>query len=954
MWFDHFTSAKKKVLAIVVSFVLLLSVVFAGVSYFNGDGDSENLMADSKPPTFDISFENSDLLGSIQGACTLPGYLFTDGMRSRFSLSGDSVDLKSGIFMYHAAEDMSLESIIDSIEPVAGNKVMFLAYNPLANGSNADDNLFSIYPAIGASDQVIDIESPSEYIVPANQGFALISCMNSKIFGVKNELHAGAGDPANVDDIANDWLLFAASDLLNLSGFDVKSLWVQSAVRDEEGVLIDNSFDRFRKVEDLDAAIELGDHHMVWVEVAESVASLRAAGTASQAECAAMDGYEWSDGMCRVHVITEAECDAMDGRVWTAGVCRALMPIEGAVCTTDSGVAGNLDANMDCRIQLDCLPGQSRVGDVCICPAGNEMVSAACVPVCAVGEVRDYSGGGCVDVSEECDASGGGLDAIECRSRSFQSADRALVLRFISVIGDLEQGIEWFGSDRMNEEDFQSFIDEANSLRDYFDTYYDSFDRDVRDDLNLLDEELVLILDAAEALIEDSNGGDSDHSGGGNNNSGSGGNNGDSADSVCSSLNVNDLNFVVEYSNADENGSLAGLKLDENDKLIRGREYRVSIEDFNDQYKDCFVGWGINSSLNFNIYNDGKFDNSSKSGRFKVLSKLIFKLDGVDSQSDNDSSNIAVVGLYLWNDFNNENFKFDNEESVNPLFYKSFNVVSDVCQAVEVSFKGDSVETDVIVDLSFDGSYRGDLDVSFNRHVVSSEDFTLVKNESSVRKDIKIRDDAWNASSIGTVRFENCKIPLSLNVVNKNLNEARNAWNFEVSDISNSSRPIDKITWTKLYALQKVWVPMTHDGFVHIISHYKDIWGSDVFSQIVNLKSNSFYRISAYSSSKNHPVFYNVDNLTSNICDYLKKDDYAIVFERLALGTDMQTVAAARDYKSVTYFKCCDPGDSGSHCIKNHMVYAGTYPSTNLPDDAPVCDGAGDGDGCGFVEPSSL
>jgi len=91
-------TAKKKVLAIALSLLVLFTAVYAGVSYFASSSD-DVMLGDSAefPPSFEIEFEKSDLLGNAAlDSCLIPGQVFAAGAEFDASGRGDALDLKAG------------------------------------------------------------------------------------------------------------------------------------------------------------------------------------------------------------------------------------------------------------------------------------------------------------------------------------------------------------------------------------------------------------------------------------------------------------------------------------------------------------------------------------------------------------------------------------------------------------------------------------------------------------------------------------------------------------------------------------------------------------------------------------------------------------------------------------------------------------------------------------------
>jgi len=204
-------TAKKKVLAIALSLVVLSGVAYGAFSYFSSDSVVE--LAEEIPPSFDFGFEKSDLLGSatIDG-CSIPGMEAGNGFN--FTDSDDSVELKaSSMVVYHSDEDISVGEIFSAIEPVKDNRVMLVAYDP-AHNPNSE---FSLYSSLGDVDGIRALNEKD--VIAANHGFFLLSCQDTKIFNIKDETQPASDFPEDLFYV-DGWFLVAGMDALKLSEYD--------------------------------------------------------------------------------------------------------------------------------------------------------------------------------------------------------------------------------------------------------------------------------------------------------------------------------------------------------------------------------------------------------------------------------------------------------------------------------------------------------------------------------------------------------------------------------------------------------------------------------------------------------------------------------------------------------------------------------------------------------------
>ncbi len=245
------TSKTKKILA-----GLLAVAVLATGAFFYNESKSEPAATDA-PPQFNLEFEGNKLGGLLADniSCRIPGYEFTQDRVNSFQApalpANQKYELKAGVHLFHSDREVSVQDIIRKIVPTQGNKVMFVIYNP----ANNVEKKFSLYPPI-ASPAVISINDPASYKVPANNGIAIISCQNTHIWEIKPETVAGVGLPANIATTRENWILASASAGMDLSAYEITSVWPQSG----EGFTFANSVDP-------NSQLALNNYYMVWLKV---------------------------------------------------------------------------------------------------------------------------------------------------------------------------------------------------------------------------------------------------------------------------------------------------------------------------------------------------------------------------------------------------------------------------------------------------------------------------------------------------------------------------------------------------------------------------------------------------------------------------------------------------------------------------------------------------------------
>ncbi len=245
---------------------LIVGILVAGalVYYFLPKFQQES---SEIPPNITISSSKfQGLLVSGEDVCKISGtYAFSDNQVSTYIKPGPDNDtnwhtLEKGGHIYHFGTDLTMQEVINRIIPTAGNKIM-IAYYP-ANTENAEKK-FVVYPAMAGQTPVVELK---DSIIPANHGFVIFSCQDTKIWGVKTE-KMGADKLTEVLNSKDaGWILIPAVFEGSGSAFEngfikihkdkIKSVWFQQGA----------GFD-FKKIENLDNPQLVGDWKMIWLKI---------------------------------------------------------------------------------------------------------------------------------------------------------------------------------------------------------------------------------------------------------------------------------------------------------------------------------------------------------------------------------------------------------------------------------------------------------------------------------------------------------------------------------------------------------------------------------------------------------------------------------------------------------------------------------------------------------------
>jgi hypothetical protein len=182
----------------------LIALVFAGYGVYTLIPDSEG---SSNPPALELGGDSKfQGLISKDQACSGLRSLGVDKTSQAaiddWSAPGAaSADIQTGDRFYHAPEDKTVSEIFASIEPVANNRVLFAYYDPTIDG----ENTFKLYPALQG--YPYNVDDPDSDVVPANSGFALISCEDTHFHnGIKSYEEASVGLSGLIGSLENNWI----------------------------------------------------------------------------------------------------------------------------------------------------------------------------------------------------------------------------------------------------------------------------------------------------------------------------------------------------------------------------------------------------------------------------------------------------------------------------------------------------------------------------------------------------------------------------------------------------------------------------------------------------------------------------------------------------------------------------------------------------------------------------
>ncbi len=230
----------------------MIAVILAGAVgyYFTSNSRSRESY---QPPRIAINYPKFQ--GQISGdiICGIPGtHAFTEDKVS--SDPATASILQAGIHIYHSDTDIKVQQIIDKIDSVKGNKIL-IAYYP----SNINPNTkFSVYKSFtGQNPLALDTK------IPANEGFIIFSCKETKIHGIKTETEFGSALPAILGTKQDTGWVLIAAPTTNVGkeakdkNKNIKYVWPQQGV----------DFNFGTSEEAPDAATLKNTYKMVWVEM---------------------------------------------------------------------------------------------------------------------------------------------------------------------------------------------------------------------------------------------------------------------------------------------------------------------------------------------------------------------------------------------------------------------------------------------------------------------------------------------------------------------------------------------------------------------------------------------------------------------------------------------------------------------------------------------------------------
>lgn len=242
----------------IVAMILLAAVAVGGIVYY-----SFYKSGDSTPPS--ITFENPLYQGLLStDLCRLPGYKYTAANVTTYTanphLERDLNTLADGVHLYHSSNELTVGDLVDKlIVPKTDNEVIVAYYDYSKN----DKTDFYIFPA-GIVQSEYTLEKDSK--IPANNGFVIMSCSETKVKDVEWEENPGLALSNDVVNVDNEWILLSgvkdenlARTLANHKSI-IKYLWVQK----EAGF----SFEKV-KPENLDT-YKYGDYYMFWIKTQDA------------------------------------------------------------------------------------------------------------------------------------------------------------------------------------------------------------------------------------------------------------------------------------------------------------------------------------------------------------------------------------------------------------------------------------------------------------------------------------------------------------------------------------------------------------------------------------------------------------------------------------------------------------------------------------------------------------
>lgn len=238
---------------------IIALLIIATIGYYFWVQPSQN--GSSNPPSFNIPKQTLKGQASSETICQIPGIYplnTVNYQKPTGATDADSHPLLTGVHVYHSNVDVKVSDIINYVQPKDGNKILIAYYPSNANTTKK----FSIFPEAVAS-YVSQNAMSTGTVIPANEGFVIFSCQNTKIYNILDEKTDGTKSlPANFskNDTGTHWILFSGwgdtGPLVNLlKNYNLKALWIQK-----------NDEFSFEQVTNI-ASLKFKEYHMIWAEV---------------------------------------------------------------------------------------------------------------------------------------------------------------------------------------------------------------------------------------------------------------------------------------------------------------------------------------------------------------------------------------------------------------------------------------------------------------------------------------------------------------------------------------------------------------------------------------------------------------------------------------------------------------------------------------------------------------
>lgn len=370
------TTSRKSI--IISAIVLILVIGALGFQYFLNSNDSTS---SKTPPKITINYPKYK--GSISGdvVCQIPGtYAFNDNAPA-IDKTGAVATLQTGIHIYHSDSDITVQKIIDKIDSVKGNKIL-IAYYP---SSNNDSKKFSVYKSLaGQNDLALSTK------IPANEGFTIFSCKETKIYGIKTETEFGSALPAVLATKQdNGWVLMAAPQQelkdkmkdAKSKNQKVKSTWAQQGV----------DFNFGTAEEAPEASTLKGSYKMVWVEFAAITGAQQKATCEASPACAGK--------VCTPYYLGGYSCSVQPAGSGASGV---------DICNTTGGTFNSSGCSAKSGVPYPPVSGVvSGKVDYCNTTGGSYNFSG-CI------SQKTVSGSGVASGVDVCNTTGGSFNSTGC------------------------------------------------------------------------------------------------------------------------------------------------------------------------------------------------------------------------------------------------------------------------------------------------------------------------------------------------------------------------------------------------------------------------------------------------------------------------------------------------------------------------------------------------------------